>query len=207
MPDNHVSTRLREFLVTEDLGRSRRLPPERELADELVVSRPALREAFRRLEELEVIEVRRGVGAYLSLPTFGDVLEVRRMLEPSAARLAADRRDPQHMLELRAAFERLVQATDDQETFGDADESLHHLVARSSGNPTLARTLRALAEVVSYMRRSTVADSDMREATKKDWHAIIAAIDRQQGTAAAAAMDRHLDHTGEAFARESGEQR
>jgi DNA-binding FadR family transcriptional regulator len=98
--------RIREFVASGEWGPGDRLPRETDLAKQLGVSRNSLREAVRALSLARVLEVRQGDGTYVSILEPGELLaptlsaapllghraelfEVRRMLEPEAAAMAA----------------------------------------------------------------------------------------------------------------------
>ena len=111
-----------------------KLPPERSLAEQLKVGRPAVREGIKALCILDVLESRRGDGTYvksLSALNAGwpakvemfegefaalDLLEVRKMLEPAAARLAATRADEVRLRQI----ERECSLIEDQAAAGPA---------------------------------------------------------------------------------------
>src|ERR1700745_1188220 len=113
--------KIRERIVSGAWGPGDRLPRESELAAELGLSRNSLREAVRALSQLRVLEVRQGDGTYVSSLEPGELLEptlsatgllrgrtvlelfeVRRMLEPEAAAMAAHRADAHALVALRA---------------------------------------------------------------------------------------------------------
>src|SRR6267378_3839396 len=111
---------IRELIVSGEWGPGTRLPREADLAAQLGLSRNSLREAVRALSLARVLEVRQGDGTYVSSLEPGQLLEpmlsatdllqgrtvlelfeVRRMLEPEAAALAALRADDDVLRELR----------------------------------------------------------------------------------------------------------
>ena len=102
--------KIREMIAAGELGPGDRLPPELKLAEQLGVSRGSLREAVRALSQINVLDVRRGDGTYvtslepselleglifavelLQARDLTEVIEVRRLLLPPAAGLAATR--------------------------------------------------------------------------------------------------------------------
>jgi hypothetical protein len=105
--------RIKEMLLNGQLRPGDRLPPEKELSEELGLSHGSLREAAKALELIRVLDVRRGDGTYVTSleprllleamsfvvdlhqdASILDLFEVRRILEPAAAVLAARRADP-----------------------------------------------------------------------------------------------------------------
>ena len=129
-----VIDNIREMISSGELSPGDRLPPEHELADRLGVSRGSLREAVRALSQIKVLDVRRGDGTYVTslapsellsglafavelLQPQGleEVLEVRRLLLPPAAALAAQRVTREQIAEMHAVVDQLEVATDPDE--------------------------------------------------------------------------------------------
>ncbi len=71
-----VTTRLRELILSGELPAGDRLPNERELAESLGVNRSSVREALKRLEFLELIEVRHGQGSFVRALSESSALQV-----------------------------------------------------------------------------------------------------------------------------------
>src|SRR5258707_31528 len=102
-----VADQLADHIADLRLAPGARLPPERELAAQLGISRPALREATRRLIGLSVLEPRAGSGTYLADFDYGELMLVRLQLEPLAASLAAERATEHEIADLRHLLARL----------------------------------------------------------------------------------------------------
>jgi GntR family transcriptional regulator, transcriptional repressor for pyruvate dehydrogenase complex len=156
--------RIRERIASGTWGPGTRLPREADLAKQLGLSRNSLREAVRALSLARVLEVRRGDGTYVSSlepdellePTLSathllrgrtvlELFEVRRMLEPQAAAMAALRVDDDVMHDLRTELDRMVAAGDHAEDLVDADAAFHDVIARAPGNGVLRALLRSLS--------------------------------------------------------------
>jgi GntR family transcriptional repressor for pyruvate dehydrogenase complex len=156
--------RIRELIAGGQLGPGARLPPEPELARRLGVSRNSMREAVKALVHARVLDVRRGDGTYVTSlepalllegvgfavdllrdETLGEVLEVRRLLEPAAAALAAVRIDRQGLADLEVHLERMRTATGNAGELVVHDAAFHDRVAVATGNTTLASLLRGLS--------------------------------------------------------------
>ncbi|MGY2130553.1 FadR/GntR family transcriptional regulator [Blastococcus sp. SYSU DS0617] len=162
MPD-HLGSRQRlpealaDALQQEILGASLipgdRLPSEAELANRFNVSRTVVREAARLLVQRGLVTVRPGRGMTvadfdgrfiaeqyglllrLSDGTFDQLLELRLVLEVEMAALAAARRSPEHLAELRRCNEQLSRSTQSRPEFLAADLDFHEVMAEASGNP------------------------------------------------------------------------
>lgn len=196
---NHVAERLRELLSDEEVAPGDRLPPERELANRLGVSRSSLREGLRRLSDLGIIEPRQGSGTYLAPVDLGDLFAVRRRLEPLAARLAAERRGAHELLGLDEALNEMRAARDDARAFGEADVRAHAAIAEASGSLPIRVLFAAISDLLRHSRASTAANAPLREAALREMAEIVAAIHARDGDAAEAAMRAHLAHVSAAL--------
>jgi GntR family transcriptional regulator, transcriptional repressor for pyruvate dehydrogenase complex len=155
--------RIQQLIVSGQWGPGDRVPPEAELAAQLGLSRNSLREAVRALAMLRVLEVRQGDGTYVSSleadqllestrfathllrdHTVVELFEVRRLLEPSAAALAAVRMDDATREALKLELDRMV-AAQAVEDLVEADAAFHALIARSAGNSVLRSLLDSLS--------------------------------------------------------------
>lgn len=144
-----IAARLRREIIKGDLTLHDRLPSERRLADEYGVARNTVREALTRLETDNYVEIRPGSGTYVShLPEdpFPEAIESANPLELIDARFALE----PHICRLcvlhgkRASFEildalclRMEAASDDSQTFAEADAEFHHQLALMTGNGLL----------------------------------------------------------------------
>lgn len=138
---DHVYTALRERILSGDLPRATKLR-QATLADELGVSRTPLREALRRLSAEGLVEFEPNRGATVSELDFGDMRHAwaaRVALEPGAARLAAERRDPDGIASMRDAIAAQRRAAGDKGESFAANRAFHLALAAASGNPHLTR--------------------------------------------------------------------
>jgi GntR family transcriptional repressor for pyruvate dehydrogenase complex len=213
-----VSTRVDEACaalsrrIREEPSADGWLPPERELAEQLGVSRTVVREATKRLELQGLLEVRHGVGLKvvdrLHSPLVGSLelllpdaalrleqlCETRRIVEPELARLAAERARPAHRERLRRAQENLAAAVETVEAI-EADLEFHRGVAQAAGNRILELLLESLADLGRDTRRATLATTGFERA--HEHHAeILRAIENRRPQAAADAMRRHVEEAG-----------
>jgi DNA-binding FadR family transcriptional regulator len=155
--------KIRELIVSGHWGPGDRLPREADLAAELGLSRNSLREAVRALSLLRVLEVRQGDGTYvsslkpdlllestgfvthlLSDQTMLQLFEVRRLLEPAAAAMAAVRMDEAGHQALKGELGRMLVA-EGVEDLVEADVAFHALVAGAAGNSVLSSLLASLS--------------------------------------------------------------
>lgn len=144
------------------------LPPERQLAEQLGVSRAAAREAIRVLESHGVLESHVGSGAkagtfisamptaalsrfiklHVALNNFDpvEVLQTRLILEVESASMASKRRDPGTLEDMATEIANMDAAGEDREAFGDADIRFHVALLRGSGNRLFADMAQAIRE-------------------------------------------------------------
>src|SRR5260221_9739462 len=158
--DGAIET-IRGLIASGQWGPGTRLPREADLAKQLGLSRNSLREAVRALSLARVLEVRQGDGTYVSSleasellePTLSathllrgrtvlELFEVRRMLEPEAAAMAALRADDDVNVALRRELDRMFDAGDKGEDLGEADAAFHDVIAAAPGNAALRPLLQ-----------------------------------------------------------------
>ena len=138
---DHVYAALRERILAGELARGTRLR-QASLADELGVSRTPLREALRRLSTEGLVEFAPNRGATVSELDFGDMRHAwaaRVALEPGAARLAAERHDPEAIARMRNAVALQRSARRNRDANYAANREFHLALAAASGNPHLTR--------------------------------------------------------------------
>ena len=155
--------KIRDMIVSGRWRPGERLPREADLAVQLGLSRSSLREAVRALSLVRVLEVRQGDGTYVSSlepdlllettafvthllqdHTVLELFEVRRLLEPAAAAMAAVRMDEDARARLRAELDRM-RAAEGVEELVEADMAFHAEIAAAAGNAVLRSLLDGLA--------------------------------------------------------------
>jgi DNA-binding GntR family transcriptional regulator len=176
------------------------------VARQLNVSPTPVREALARLEMdgLVIKEPLRGysVTPMLDAKSFNDLYDVRRLLEPFAARCAAERRDEKVLRALDQELEEMRRmvgsgsAYHDYRQFALQDARFHEAIAGTSGNILLSDTLRRLRSHLRlyrlYHRYYTIA---IGTATVVEHESILAAIRDRNGDGAEAAMLDHINHS------------
>ncbi len=149
-----VVSQLREMIHKGELRPGDRLPPERDLAKLLGVSRPTLRAGISSLAAVGVLQPRRGAGTFVveaegppaldssalrlmaSLQRFtpAEMFEARRSLEMAIAALAAERATGEQMAEMSEEITGMFASLDEPEQFLVHDMRFHQTVAAASGN-------------------------------------------------------------------------
>jgi GntR family transcriptional regulator, transcriptional repressor for pyruvate dehydrogenase complex len=207
-----VISQLREMIHGGELRAGDRLPPERDLAKLLGVSRPTLRAAIRSLAAVGVLQSRQGAGTFVvktegspsldSSPlrlmaslhgfTSGEMFEARQSLEMAIAGLAAERATSDHLASLSEEIAGMYASLDDPEQFLVHDMRFHQAVAAASGNRILTSLMNMVATILFDVRRKTVDRAkDLKESAEMHRHVYRAIRDRSP-EAARSAMRDHL---------------
>ena len=200
-----------------------RLPPERDLARQLGVSRPSVREALIALEVEGYVEVRVGSGVYVtggggtrsaSLPADSgpfELIRARSLIESECAALAAKAAT---RAQVRAMDEALDQMEEDCKRGSmplAADRSFHLRIAEASGNSALALVVRTLWDQRTgplFLRLEHHFDTPALWTTAiREHREIVTAIARHDSSAARAAMRRHMNQAARRFSASWGKKK
>ncbi|MBP8279095.1 MAG: GntR family transcriptional regulator [Propionivibrio sp.] len=220
-----VATTLEQRILEGSLKPGDRLPAERELAAELGVSRPSLREAIQKLASKGLLRSQQGGGTYVtgalqasfldpwqamvgSYPNLReDVLELRRTVEGQAAEWAAERATDADLLRLTQAFERLQEAADLPEiaTRAAADIAFHQAIGEAAHNALIAHLSAALLRLMRDSIELNLGElKDVAAAGRllaSQHAALYSAICERKPQAARAAAETHIDFVRETLAQ------
>jgi GntR family transcriptional repressor for pyruvate dehydrogenase complex len=217
-----VVQRIKELLGRGELRAGSRLPPERELADMLHISRPSLRTALKALSVMGVIRAKPGAGTYIaqSLPevftepmhfmtlinntSVEELFEARLIIEAGLAELAAERASESDIAALTEEVEGMKANTGDPEEFLKHDVRFHQAMARAADNKLMSGVMDTVAQLLFHIRRQNVAQaSDLDEAI--DWHEkLLFAMQKHDPKRAKETLSGHLRAAQAAWAREHG---
>lgn len=217
-----------EKVRSGDLTVGDRLPSERDLAAQMRISRPTVREAVKVLAEAGVLEVRRGQSGgifvrselvprellrtswEIRVSEVSGVLEARRLLEPRVAQLAAVHANEADFTAMRATIDRqreLAEAKDflrQEDLFLQLDLKFHLVIARATGNSTVVSLMRQL-----FRRLEIARDMAVHAETIPDW--VIGVHERTMDAIRSAdfimideVMDEHLSQLEQVWERETG---
>ncbi len=211
-------------LIRDDIDSGRlkphdRLPAERSLAEQFGVARGTVREALNQLVSEDLIEVKRGSGAYVleSETTFGrdivrdarplELVDTRFALEPHICRLAVLNARPSDLQRLDELLEIMENAVGDPSGFAAADMEFHNLLAESTGNRLLAWIISQISQVRNEeqwgkMLRLTLSRDTIR-AYNQHHRGIVEAIRRRNPDGAAGLMKSHLQAARDSLIRSS----
>jgi GntR family transcriptional regulator, transcriptional repressor for pyruvate dehydrogenase complex len=208
-----IAEALRSRIVQGELLLGEKLPTEREIATRYGVSRNVVREAVRALAKDGLVDVRQGSGTYVADGTsraFGNsmelalavsdaprkffrLIEVRQMLEPSVAALAAERATPEDVVMLRKEVAIMDGAGEDVEAFIAADQRFHMIIAKATGNDLVPLILNPVVDLLDEQRRRLFFIEHSASSAQDFHRKILAAIEKRNGRAAFAAMRAHLE--------------
>ncbi|NHZ96248.1 FadR/GntR family transcriptional regulator [Massilia sp. CCM 8734] len=211
-----VAGRIEELIREQGIGAGERLPPEREMASRLAVSRASLREALIALELRGVVDVRGGSGVYVSrveLPRHEldeagpgpfEVLAARRLVEAevcaSAARMASD----SAIEAIRSAVVEMERQHDNYSSNEKLDRDFHLSIARATGNSAMVGAVDHLWKQrgrLWHKLKEHFQTEELRQATLLDHRRILDAIVAHDPAEAHAAMRAHLERVTRTFSR------
>ena len=214
-------------IVSGEFASGSQLPNEADLAARLAVSRGGVREAIKALAAKGLVEPRPRLGTrVLSRPEWNlmdrdviewhghaadiaflnDLMELRLMVEPGAARLAAERADAEQLAALEAAYAGMAAHADhlpeSEDAFVEADLAFHLTVLRASGNQLIEQLGRLLEAGLHHALEATSHLPGGVNATLPMHRTVLAAIRGGKPVAAERATKRLLDTTMDAIHRE-----
>lgn len=170
---------------------------ESSLATQLAVSRSPVREALNRLAADGLLDLRSG-GFYVTMPTAQDmaeIFEMRRLLEPSAARQVARAMTPALVDELKALSDRAHAAdkAGDFAAYTDANYGFRATWVGQVPNRRLRETILRFDDQAGYVRRTTLVRDDARAEALALLERFVAAFNARDEDAAAAATEAFID--------------
>ncbi|GAV43289.1 HTH-type transcriptional regulator LutR [Streptomyces acidiscabies] len=202
-----VLDRLRQYVVDGGLAAGDRLPPERDLAQRLGVSRASVKQAIVVLEVQGLVEARHGGGTYLVRDSLDvepvdrmverrrrlpDVLEAREALETKLAELAAERRTEEDLDAMRAALAHMAEEIESGAPGIEGDRLFHSAVTAAAHSALLAEFMRSIAEQIAESRTESLRQPGRPSRSWAQHQAIFDAIAERNARKAATAMRTHV---------------
>lgn len=203
---NHV----RSLIENGTLQPGDKIPPEREFARTLKISRASLRTGIGYLAAMGVMKIRHGVGTFVAdgPPDFGkaslslmgalhrfqtwQMFEARIILESSLAALAAERGKEEHHTAMAEEVAEMFATIDMPTDYLIHDVLFHRVIAQASGNPILAAVMETVTSSMYDKRRRTVERAtDLRESAEMH-REIYRAIRARKSGEARVLMEKHL---------------
>jgi GntR family transcriptional repressor for pyruvate dehydrogenase complex len=187
------------------------LPPERELAQQFGVSRTAVREAVKALREKGFVEAYPGRGTFITDGTSHAIrqsldrmikigqpegstflAEVREILEPEIAALAATRAEEEDLASMREAVAVMDNAKRDSDAFIEADLDFHLALAEAAANPIILSLIDSIVGLLREQRLRIFQIEGGPERGQYHHKRILEAVERHDAVAAREAMKAHL---------------
>lgn len=196
------------YVESEKLGPGDRLPAERDLAEDLGVSRATLSQALVALEVLGVIDVQHGTGAVLVYrPSIAsviralrehenripDIVEARETLEVKLATLAAERRTDEDLDHIESALSIMEREIAEGGRGEHGDELFHQAVTASAHSSVLEQLMVFIGEMVLETRLESLGQPGRPERSLQSHRRILEAIEAGDADAAATAMEDHIE--------------
>jgi len=201
---------VRDLIASGEVKPGDRLPPERDLARQLKISRSSLRTGIGFLSAMGVLKSRHGAGTFVSsgppaldsnsLTVLGalhgflpwQMFEARLVIESSVAALAAQRATNEQLAELAEEVAEMDASLEDSQEHLIHDVRFHRTIARAAGNPILATFMETItANLYEKRSRMAVSMDDLRQASVMHRN-ILEAIRGRDPVAARRAMEEHL---------------
>ena len=213
-----IADQLAALIARGEYGMGQRLPPERDLAKQLGVSRPSVREALIALEVEGYVEVRVGSGVYVIGPQPAvaagsekipadsgpfELIRARWMIEGECAGLAAKHATKAQVRAMEEALEEMEAARDNGVMPLIADRLFHLRIAEATGNSALALVVKTLWDQRTgplFLRLEHHFDTPaLWTVAIREHREVVAAIARHDAAAARSAMRRHMNHAAKRF--------
>jgi len=206
-----IVSRIRSMVEKGALNAGDRLPSERELSAAFKVSRPSVREALKTLESHGYLEIRQGEGTFISrnpIENFVEplaaviltekeyqvqILEMRRLIEPQIASLAAERATKDEMSRMEMTLNLQREKVMRGETGADLDKIFHYLIAQAAKNRILMRIIDTATDLFSENRDKYLQFAERSEKSLRHHRQIFGAIYVGDSVLAADVMNVHLD--------------
>jgi len=210
-----IADRIRVLILDGTLPPGRPLPGERVLAARFGVSRGSVRDAFRMLETIGLLETRHGQGTFpheldvnrlvaplVSVLTYRrdlreELLDVRRMFEPAVARAAASRITDEDLADLQRILDTHRRKLKSGGSTIVEDTAFHAVLARATRNRVVMRVMETLNDLLIESRKLTLKQKGRPQRSIQGHAAVVAALRRRDPDAAALAMHRHIDQIAE----------
>ncbi len=209
---DRVADEIQRLIASGQLAPGTRLPPEREFAEQLGVSRPVVREAVHQLIAKGLLESKHGSGttvremtresvveplgwlAQTRGATLDDLHQVRSILEGAIVRMAVNQATDGEIAELRRIVEEMKVNKENVEAFVALDADFHQALAETTHNPLLVVLLDSVRDLMQEVRLEVHRHPVVYETIVPDHEEIIAAMAVRDSAAASRAMQGHLDH-------------
>ena len=219
-----IVQQIEESILKGELSEGSQLPAERDLAKQFGVSRTAVREAIKALQEKGLVDAFPGRGTFVTNGTSNSmrryldriiksgepdgwayVVEMREILEPEIAALAAARATDQDLATMREAVEVMDNSRQDSDVFIEADLDFHLALAEAAGNPFVLSLIDSIVGMLREQRMRTFYVDGGPARGQVHHKRILAAMERRDVQGAREAMQAHLRQVREDSSNSPGE--
>ncbi len=196
--------RLAELIRKGSLKPGDRLPAERGLAEKMRVSRATLREALRVMQLRGIIVSKQGAGNYIASGAaedlalaldklaLSDIFELRLLIEPAIAALAAQRATPNDISKLESILLKQEQQIAQNNNISDTDTAFHAALAEATHNRALVEIGATLMQVIAPSRNKRLQTQQRSRLSFSSHRAISAAVAERESNRAQHEMEEHI---------------
>ena len=208
-----AAQQIRELIHNGELKRGERLPAERELSERLGVSRTVVREAIKMLRASGYVKVRMGVGSFVAedpiniledplsysndpeSKKIADLHQIREVLEPAVAALAAQNATLEDIHKLEAAVLDMEQNLSHGYRYIEADKQFHVALAEATKNNIFTILLNSIVDLLQEARRLAISTPGAGERSSRYHRQILEAVKKRDAEEAINAMSEHMQQT------------
>jgi GntR family transcriptional repressor for pyruvate dehydrogenase complex len=206
-----IAEQIEQLILSGKLRSGDRLPTERELAEQFQASRTAVREAMKTLAQKGLVDMRPGrgtlvidgttqamrhsLGLMMRVGQVGgdaELVEVREILEPEIAALAAARAAQEHLDALQEAVRVMDASLEDADSYIAADNDFHRALAKATQNTLILAFVDSIVGLLSEQRKHIFSVCGGPERGQIHHKRVLDAVLRHDPAAARAAMQAHL---------------
>jgi GntR family transcriptional regulator, transcriptional repressor for pyruvate dehydrogenase complex len=195
--------------IAQDLKPGDLLPPERQLAEMLGVSRSSVRDAIRSLELMGMLEPRQGVGTVVRSRSdsaanplanalrekqkqIAELIDVRKMIEPHLAARAAVHASRDELADMEDILDRQEEKVLRGELAVDEDSEFHYSIALASNNSAILKVVDVLMDLLRDTRARSLQGEHRQEKSLAGHRRILSALKQHDAAAAEVAMRQHV---------------
>ncbi|CAI3248780.1 putative transcriptional regulator, GntR family [Clostridium neonatale] len=205
-----IMEEIKDIVKKGELKSGEKLPSERELADKLEVSRTSVREALKALTMLGLIESKHGEGNFIKsnfenslleplsivFLLIGskneDIIELRRIIEPEAAGLAAKNITESELRDLKEIMKELNNSLD-AEICAQLDKKFHYKIAQASGNHLISTIMFSISSLIEKYIDSSRIHNINKKVIKLQHEEIYKALESRDSKKASEYVKKHLE--------------
>jgi GntR family transcriptional repressor for pyruvate dehydrogenase complex len=206
-----IAEQIEQLILSGKLRSGDRLPTERELAEQFQASRTAVREAMKTLAQRGLVDMRPGRGTLVidgtsqamrhsldlmmrvgQLSSSAELVEVREILEPEIAAMAAARATEEHLAALAEAVRVMDDNLHDADRYIAADNDFHRTLARATQNTFILAFLDSLVDLLSEQRKHIFSVTGGPVRGQEHHKLLLETILRHDPETARTAMRSHL---------------